>query len=206
LQPEIKRIADKYKNDPQQRMKAQQELFKKHNYNPFSGCLPIFIQLPIFVGLFNSLRVDVVLRQAPLLTEKIRWASDLSAPDMFWFWQPYLPSFLAGSDGWLGPFLNLLPLVTIVLFLVQQKMFMPPPTDEQSAMQQKMMKYMMIFMGFMIFKVPAGLCVYFITSSIWSIVERLVLPKAKPAEPVAQAVLNVESRPNGGGDRKGKRK
>jgi YidC/Oxa1 family membrane protein insertase len=205
LQPEIKRIAEKYKADPQQRMKAQQELFRKHNYNPFSGCLPIFIQLPIFVGLYNSLRVDVELRQAPLLTDNIRWASDLSAPDMLINWRGLFP-FLTGEDGWLGPFLNLLPLVTIVLFLVQQKMFMPPPTDEQSAMQQKMMKYMMIFMGFMFFKVPAGLCVYFITSSIWSIVERLVLPKAKPAEPMSQAVLNVDPRPNGGGDRKGKRR
>lgn len=205
LQPEIKRIAEKYKSAPDQRMKAQQELFRKHRYNPFSGCLPIFIQLPIFVGLYNSLRVDVELRQAPLLSEKIRWASDLSAPDMFWFWQPYMPGMLAGDNGWLGPFLNLLPLVTIVLFLVQQKLFMPPPTDEQSALQQKMMKYMMIFMGVMFFKVPAGLCVYFITSSIWSICERMILPKAKPAEPVSQAVINVEPR-SSGGDRKAKRR
>jgi YidC/Oxa1 family membrane protein insertase len=96
--------------------------------------------------------------------------------------------------------------VTIVLFLVQQKMFMPPPTDEQSAMQQKMMKYMMVFMGFMFFKVPAGLCVYFITSSLWGICERKLLPKAKPKEPVADAVLNVESRSKENGERKKKRR
>lgn len=205
LQPEIKAIAEKYKKSPEQRMKAQQELFRKHNYNPFSGCLPIFIQLPIFIGLYRSLAVDVELRQAPLITEGIRWASNLAAPDMFWYWQPYLPAFLAGEDGFLGPFLNLLPLATIVLFLVQQKMFMPPPTDEQSAMQQKMMKYMMIFMGFLFFKVPAGLCVYFITSSLWSIAERKMLPKAKPADPMSQAVVNVVPR-SAGGDRKAKRR
>jgi len=205
LQPEIKRIAEKYKSSPEQRMKAQQELFRKHKYNPFSGCLPIFVQLPIFIGLYRSLAVDVELRQAPLISENIRWASNLAAPDMFWYWEPYLPTFLAGENGWLGPFLNLLPLVTIVLFLVQQKMFMPPPTDEQSAMQQKMMKYMMIVMGFMFFKVPAGLCVYFITSSIWSICERKMLPKPKPAEPVGQAVLNVEAKPSSS-ERKAKRK
>lgn len=207
LQPEIKRIAEKYKTQPEQRMKAQQELFRKHKYNPFAGCLPIFIQLPIFIGLYRSLAVDVELRQAPLITENIRWASNLAAPDMFWYWAPYLPPFLAGESGFLGPFLNLLPLVTIILFIVQQKMFMPPPTDEQSAMQQKMMKYMMIFMGFMFFKVPAGLCVYFITSSLWSIAERKILPKPKPAEPMAEAVLTVESKPTGGNrDRKGKRR
>jgi YidC/Oxa1 family membrane protein insertase len=204
LQPEIKAIAEKYKKNPEQRMKAQQELFRKHNYNPFSGCLPIFIQLPIFVGLYNSLRVDVELRQAPLLSENIRWASNLAAPDMFYYWEPFLPTFLGGQDGWLGPFLNVLPLITIVLFLVQQKMFMPPATDEQTAMQQKMMKYMMIFMGFMFFKVPAGLCVYFITSSIWSICERKILPKAKPPA-MSESVLTVEARP-AGGDRKNRRK
>jgi YidC/Oxa1 family membrane protein insertase len=205
LQPEIKRIAEKYKTQPEQRMKAQQELFRKHNYNPFSGCMPIFIQLPIFIGLYRSLAVDVELRQAPLISENIRWASNLAAPDMFWYWQPYLPSFLASESGFLGPFLNLLPCVTIILFIVQQKMFMPPATDEQSAMQQKMMKYMMVFMGFMFFKVPAGLCVYFISSSIWSIAERKILPKPKPTEPIGQTVLNVESK-SSSNDRKSRKR
>ena len=205
LQPEIKAIAEKYKKAPDQRMKAQQELFKKHNYNPFSGCLPIFIQMPIFIGLYRSLAVDVELRQAPLISESIRWASNLAAPDMFWYWEPYMPAFLAIQDGFLGPFLNVLPCITILLFIVQQKMFMPPPTDEQSALQQKMMKYMMVFMGFMFFKVPAGLCIYFISSSLWSIAERKLLPKATPTEPVAQAVINVEAKPSNG-DRKAKRR
>ena len=74
-------------------------------------------------------------------------------------------------------------------------------------MQMKMMKYMMIFMGFMFFKVPAGLCVYFISSSLWSIAERKVLPKPKPTEPMAQAVLNVDPKPAGGDrDRKARRR
>lgn len=193
LQPELKKIAEKHKGDRQAQALAQQELWKKNNYNPLAGCLPVFLQLPIFVGLYNSLKVDVELRQAPLISENIRWASNLAAPDMFFYWEKYLPAFLGGEEGWLGPFLNLLPLVTISLFLVQQKMFMPPATDEQSALQQKMMKYMMFFMGFMFFKVPAGLCVYFITSSIWSICEKQLLPKAKPATPIGAATLNVES-------------
>ena len=51
--------------------------------------------------------------------------------------------------------------------IVQQKMMTPPPTDEQQAMQQKMMKYMMVFFGLMFYKVAAGLCIYFIASSVW---------------------------------------
>jgi membrane protein insertase Oxa1/YidC/SpoIIIJ len=89
-------------------------------------------------------------------------------------------AFLTGPNGQLGPFLNVLPLVTIALFIVHQKLFTPPATDEQQVMQQKMMSFMMIFMGFLFFRVPSGLCIYFITSSLWGIGERKLLPKAKP--------------------------
>ncbi|HVX64453.1 MAG TPA: YidC/Oxa1 family insertase periplasmic-domain containing protein, partial [Pirellulales bacterium] len=112
LQPEMKRLAEKYKGNVEQRTKAQQELFRKHNYNPLSGCLPALVQLPIFLGLYRSLAVDIELRQAPLLGEAIRWCSNLAAPDMLWYWEAILPQFLAGKTGWLGPYLNVLPLVT----------------------------------------------------------------------------------------------
>jgi YidC/Oxa1 family membrane protein insertase len=104
---------------------------------------------------------------------------------MLWYWQPYVPAFLANPAGWLGPYLNILPLFTVVLFIWQQKMFMPPPTDEQAAMQQKIMQYMMVFMGFLFFKVASGLCIYFIASSLWGVGERKLLPKsqAKPEQP-----------------------
>ena len=95
---------------------------------------------------------------------------------MAWYWKGILPDFLASETGWLGPYLNIFPIITIVLFIWQQKMFTPPATDEQTQMQQNMMKYMMIVMGVMFFKVPAGLCVYFIASSLWGIGERKMLP------------------------------
>ncbi|HVU86819.1 MAG TPA: YidC/Oxa1 family insertase periplasmic-domain containing protein [Pirellulales bacterium] len=193
LQPEIKRIQEKYKGNIEARTKAQQELFKKHNYNPLAGCLPVFLQLPIFLGLYRSLAVDVELRGAPLLSESIRWCSNLAAPDMLWNWQNVMPAFVAGPSGWLGPYFNLLPCLTIGLFIWQQKMFMSPPTDEQAAMQQKVMQYMMIFMGVMFFKVASGLCLYFIASSLWGIAERKLLPRSTPpknapAAPVLERV------------------
>jgi YidC/Oxa1 family membrane protein insertase len=180
LQPEIKRLQEKYKNDTEKKAKAQQDLFRQHNYNPLSGCLPMLLQFPIFVGLYRSLMVDVELRQAPLFGDSIRWASNLAAPDMFWDWTGVMPVFITQGNGFfaLGPYLNILPLVTIALFIWQQKMFMPPPADEQAAMQQKMMKYMSIVVGIMFFKVASGLCIYLIASSIWGICERKLLPKA----------------------------
>jgi YidC/Oxa1 family membrane protein insertase len=181
LQPEMKAIAEKYKDDAEKRTRATQELWRAHGYNPASGCLPVFIQIPVLMGLYRSLATDVELRQAPLFSEAIRWCSNLAAPDMFWDWSRLLPPFLVAPEGWLGPFLNLFPLVTIGLFLWQQQLFMPPAVDEQSEMQQQVMKYMTFFMALMFFKVPCGLCLYFIASTLWGIGERLLLPTTLPA-------------------------
>ena len=195
LQPEIKRITEKYKNDVEGRSKAQQELFRKHNYNPLGGCLVLFIQLPIFIGLYKSLMVDVELRDAPLLSHAVRWCSNLAAPDMLFNWNPFMPQFITNGTGifWLGPYFNLLPILTLILFVWQQKVTMPPPADEQAAMQQKIMKYMMIFIGVMFFKVASGLCIYFIASSLWGLGERKFLPKTVPA---AGAMTSAKSARN----------
>jgi YidC/Oxa1 family membrane protein insertase len=175
LQPQMKEIADKYKDNMEMRAKAQQDLFKKHNYKPLGGCFMGLIQLPIFIGLYRGLSLDIALRDQPLIPG-ISWCSNLSGPDQFWYWKDMWPSWL-GEAGWFGPFLNILPLVTMVLFLVQQKMFTPPAMDEQQKIMQKSMSFMMLFMAVMFFKVPAGLCVYFVTSSIWAILEKKLLPK-----------------------------
>lgn len=181
LQPQMKELADKYKDDMEKRGQAQRELFKKYKYNPFSGCFMMFFQIPIFIGLYRGLSVDISLRDQPLFPG-IGWCSNLSAPDQLWYWKDSLPGFLdflTHETGWLGPYLNILPIITCVLFVVQQKLFTPPPTDEQQEMMQKVMKYAMVFMGLLFFKVPSGLCLYFITSSLWGIIERKMLPKPK---------------------------
>ncbi|MFM9024195.1 MAG: YidC/Oxa1 family insertase periplasmic-domain containing protein [Planctomycetaceae bacterium] len=195
LQPEMKAIADRYKDDPEKRTRATQELWRKHNYNPMGGCLLVFFQIPIFMGLYRSLATDVELRQAPLFSEAIRWCSNLAAPDMFWDWSKVLPSFLTAPEGWLGPFLNLFPLATIGLFLWQQKLFMPPAVDEQQKMQQQVMNYMMWFMALMFFKVPCGLCLYFIASSLWGIGERLLLPQPAAAAGAGGRVVDAAAAP-----------
>ena len=178
LKPEMDRINEKYKTDMQKKSQATQELYRKHSINPLGGCLPLFLQMPIFIGLYRSLMVDVELRQSPLFGSAIRWCSNLAAPDMLLELVVRHAGrlFTQGIFG-LGPYLNMLPLVTVAIMLVTQKMSMPPPTNEQAEMQQKMMKYMMIFIGFMFYKVAAGLCLYLIVSSLWGIAERKLLPK-----------------------------
>ncbi len=187
LSPEMKKIAEKYKNDMEKRSRAQRELFSKYNYNPFSGCLLMFFQLPVFIGLYRCLSVDIELRDAPLIPG-MSWCSNLAAPDMFWQWESAVNWSMITSreTGWLGPFFNILPIITIALFILQQKMFTPPATDDQTRMQQKMMKYMMLFMGILFFKVASGLCLYFIISSAWGIAERKLLPKVGTPEEIAE--------------------
>ena len=173
LQPELNALKEKYGNDKEKFFKAQMELFAKHNYNPLQaagGCLLVFLQLPVFMGLYNALNHAVELRLAKFL-----WIENLAAPDAL-FHLPFTVPFL----GWTE--FNLLPIITVILYVVQQKMLMPPPMNEEQAMQQKMMNYMMIFMGAMFYRVPAGLCVYFIASSLWGLAERKLLPKVSPAK------------------------
>lgn len=180
LAPELKKIAEKYKDDMEGRLKAQRELQQRVGFNPMAGCLPMFLQLPIFVGLYRALCVDIELRQKPLFSFT-SWASNLAAPDQLYYWGDWMPDFLAGrGTGWLGPYFNLLPLIVVALFLTQQKMFMPPATDEQTAMTQKVMTIMTMMMGLFFFRVPAGLCLYFIASSLWGICERIVVKKTLP--------------------------
>jgi YidC/Oxa1 family membrane protein insertase len=200
LQPEIKKIQEKHKNNVEARTKAQQELFRKHNYNPLAGCLPIFIQMPVFIGLYRSLMVAIELRDSPLISNSIRWCSNLASPDMLYDWHWFMPAMINNGVGifGLGPYFNLLPILTIMLFIWQQKMFMPPPADEQAAMQQKIMQYMMIFMGVMFFKVASGLCIYFIASSLWGLAERRFLPKTTLAAGASTGASDPKSSLPGG--------
>jgi YidC/Oxa1 family membrane protein insertase len=200
LKPEMDRITEKYKTDMQKRSQEIQELYRKHKINPLGGCLPVFLQLPIFIGLYRALMVDVELRLSPLFGPMIRWCSNLAAPDMFLDWSWLMPDFINSGQGifGLGPYLNVLPIVTVALFLVTQKMAMPAPTNEQAALQQKMMTYMTVFMGLLFYKVASGLCLYFIASSLWGIAERKLLPRAQ-TPPAASAGGTTGSVPGGSG-------
>ena len=164
LQPKMAELKEKFKDDKEAMTRETFAMYKKHGVNPMGGCLPALIQLPIFVGLWQALNNAVHLRHASFL-----WIRDLAAPDMLFRFPATIP--------FLGDYFNLLPFLVVSLMLVQTKLFSPPPTTPEAEMQQKMMKFMMIFMAFIFYKVPSGLGIYFITSSSWAICERLLLPK-----------------------------
>lgn len=191
MQPEMKRINEEFKEDMQKRAAAMQELYKKHNFKPLSGCLPAFIQLPILTGLYRCLSVDISLRQEALIPG-LSWCSNLAGPDMLLDWSSWMPEIIGGrGTGYLGPYFNILPVITIILFLVQQKVLMPKSDDEQMKMTQNMMQIMTVVMGVMFFKVPSGLCIYFITSSIWSLAERQLVKRLLPPRPASSTTVTA---------------
>ena len=179
LQPEMERIKEKYKGDQQKQAQAMQQLYRKHNVNPLAR-LPADahsvagVHRPVSrAGGRRRAAAGAAVRRsrfAGARTWRRRTCSGTGRASC----RSSSPAATASSAS--GPYLNLLPLVTIGLFLWQQKMFMPEPANEQAAMQQKIMKYMMVFMGILFYKVPSGLCLYFIASSLWGIGERKLFP------------------------------
>jgi len=179
LKPEIDKIAEKYKGDYHRINQEKTKLMFQNGVNPLSsmsGCLLMLAQMPVFLGLYFCLQESIYFRLDSFL-----WIPNLAAPDMLVWWTEGIP-FVSDPDGiggtlYLGPYLNILPIIAVGLMFTHQKMSMPPPTDDQQAMQQKMMKFMMIFMGIIFYKMAAGLCLYFIASTSWAIVEKKLLPK-----------------------------
>lgn len=149
IQPQMKEIQERYKNDPMQAQKEMIALYKRYGANPLSGCLPLFIQMPIFIALFNALRTSWSLHGAPF----ILWITDLSAKD------PYY----------------VLPIAMGILMFIQQKITMPNMGKENPNMA--MMKWMPVFMTVIFLNFPAGLTLYWFISNCISFVVNLVLKR-----------------------------
>lgn len=176
VQPQLDEIKKRHEKDPDKLRKAQAEIMQREGMvPPLGGCLPLFLQLPVFVGLFSALRASFDLRQAPFFG----WITDLSKPDQLLRIDLQLP--LVGSV----PYLNLLPILMVIVWLGQQ-MTMPKPTDEQAARMQKMMMFMPVVMGFFLYDYAAGLSLYMITQSVLGIIEQTAVKKVWPIDDTEQ--------------------
>ncbi|MCP4364262.1 MAG: membrane protein insertase YidC, partial [Planctomycetes bacterium] len=162
LQPQIKQLQEKYKNDKQRQGQEQMALFKRHGVNPMSGCLPIVLQLPIFYALFRTLQLSFEMRQAPFGL----WIHDLARPDMLYTLSDPLP--------FLGSHINALPIIMAAASIVQMKM-MPSNPDPKMQQQQQLMKFMPIMFAFILYHMPSGLLLYWTTSTILSVGEQVLI-------------------------------
>jgi YidC/Oxa1 family membrane protein insertase len=185
LAPLAKAIQERLKDDPNKMRAEMMALYKKHKVNPAGGCLPLLLQMPIFIGLYNTLLFSIELRHAPFAG----WIRDLSAPDEL----ARLPFTILGQTH-----LNLLPILMLVPMVVQTAMS-PKPADPQMAQQQKMMTWMMPLMFlFMCYTMPAGVSLYWFFSSLWGLVEIRMIkkfwlkdpPAAGPGAPVPAAAAS----------------
>lgn len=183
LQPKIKTLHEKYKKDPQSLSPEEMRQMQEVNLKMFAGCLPLFAQMPIFIALYRALQVSVDLRMAPFHLFG-NWIDNLASPDAL-----FALGFALPFVGWTE--FNLLPLLSIGLMQINQKLTMPPPADEEQAMQYRMMNIMMYVMVVFFYRVPAGLCLYFIMSSLWGTTERLLMKRLNAAKAAKAAAAGA---------------
>ena len=159
VQPEIKKLQEKYKDDKAKLNQALMEVYKSRGVNPMSGCLPMLPQIPVFFALYKALSGAIELRHAPFLW----WINDLSAPeDLFSF----------TVMGYNLP-IRLLPIIMGVTQVIQQKM---TPTSADP-MQQKMMMFMPIVFTFIFWGFPSGLVLYWLVYNVASIAQQYYINK-----------------------------
>jgi len=169
LQPQMKAIQEKYKDDPAKMNRKVMEFMKEHRVNPLGGCLPVLLQMPVFFGFFFMIQNAIELRGAEFF-----WACDLSKPDTV--------AFL--------PFLNFpinpLPLLMGATMLWQARL--TPVAPGMDPMQQNMMKYMPLMFLFILYNFSAGLTLYWTVQNLLSIAQmKLTKAKDQPATAAAPA-------------------
>jgi YidC/Oxa1 family membrane protein insertase len=129
-------------------------LYKKEKVNPLGGCLPLLLQMPIFIALYGVLSKHFALRGAPFML----WINDLSQPDALFMLPEWVPHF----GG--GPF-NLLPVLMIAAMFIQQRLSSKSGDPQQEQTQKMMMWMMPLMFGFFFYGMPSGLVLYFMTST-----------------------------------------
>jgi len=149
IQPELTALKEKYKDNKEEFARQQLSLYKKYNVNPLSGCLPIVIQIPVFIALYNALMYSIELRHANFISF---WINDLSAKD---------PTYIA-------------PIIMGLSQFLQQKM---TPSASMDPAQAKMMLFMPLVFTVMFFNFPSGLVIYWLVNNVISLVQQLYINK-----------------------------
>ena len=157
--PKMKELKEKYKNDTKKLNEEMMKLYRKEGVNPFTSCLPMLIQMPIFIGLYWTFNLTFEVRFKSFL-----WINDLAVDDQLFPLGFVMPL--------LGSYFNLLPIIYSVINYITMAN-MPPAQDEMQAQQQKIMKYMFpVMMLLFFYRMPSALVLYFIVSGTWSIIEQ----------------------------------
>ena len=167
LHPQMEKLKAQYKDSPQKLNKEIMELYKKYKINPLSGCLPMILQMPVFIALYQALMRAIELRGNSFL-----WISDLSLPDAVSI--PFkLPL--------IGNTLNILLVLMIIAMVLQQKLSTKSMgsavTAEQKQQQQIMLIMMPVMFGFIFYNMPSGLVLYWFVNTLLTVIEQYTIFK-----------------------------
>jgi len=212
LKPEIDKLQKKFGNDAKRMQAEQLKLMREHGVNPLQmlGCLPMFLQMPIWIALWATLYLAFDIRQQPAFYGVFQmfgnwpFLSDLSSQDAF---IPLGAGFRVPLFGWHVTAVNLLPLLMGLVFFIQQKYMTPPPgpnVTPEMKQQQTIMKWMMVLMmPLIMYQAPSGLTLYIMTSSIIGIMESRYVRRhidqmdLTPAPSEAGGALDKPKKPKG---------
>lgn len=165
MQPRMKELQEKYKDDRERQSQEMAKLMKETGWNPLGGCLPMVLQIPVFIGLYYALQSSISLRHAPFML----WINDLSSPETL-FTVPGLELPI-----------RVLPILMCISMVVQQKL---TPMTTMDPMQQRMMLVMMPLMfGFLFYTFPSGLVLYWFVSNLLAIAQMLYMNRNRTPVP-----------------------
>jgi len=178
IAPEVTAIQEKHKKDPKKAQLEVMNLYRERGVNPVSGCLPLLIQMPFLIGMFDLLKSSFALRGAPFIPG---WIDDLTAPDVLFSWSK--PLFFIGTEFHLLPFL-----LGLVMFIQQRFMSTAPTNPNEMTDQQRQQKAMGLIMTVvftvMFYNFPSGLNIYWLSSMILGMVQQWYTAKTLKAAPL----------------------
>jgi len=172
LQPKLKALQEKYKDDKEKLNQATMQMYKDEKVNPLSGCLPLLVQSPVFIALYQALNHTISLRGQPFGL----WITDLSQPDAITT-MPFALPFL-GSD------VNVLPILMAVAMYFQTKL---TPTGSAGGQMAAMNTMMPLFMVFIFYNMPSGLVLYWLVNTILQGYQTWQIHRKAPGSEGAQA-------------------
>lgn len=171
--PKVQAIQQKYKNDQKKAQIEIMNLYRESGANPLSGCLPLLIQMPFLIGMFDLLKSSFQLRGASFIPG---WIDNLTSPDVLFSWKTPLP--LIGNE------FHLLPIILGVIMFIQPRIASPLPKDpalwtEQQRQQRAMSSMMAVLFTWMFYNFPSGLNIYWISSMLLGMVQQWWMTRKK---------------------------
>lgn len=187
ISPEISAIQEKYKKDPKKAQIEIMNLYRERGVNPASGCLPLLIQMPFLIGMFDLLKSSFALRGAPFIPG---WIDDLTAPDVLFRWEH--PIFFIGNE------FHLLPILLGAVMFLQQRLMATGPKDpnlmtDQQRQQRTMGTMMTVVFTVMFYNFPSGLNIYWLSSMLLGILQQWLTTKKMAKEPIKSQEIVKET-------------